>query len=58
LVVVNGYEMVGDAGSWVVQDAQGIRSTWLDPEFRAKFEPVDEAAARYLAGAGCSKATP
>lgn len=47
-VEIDGHELVGDALSWVVFDHQGGRTVWDDPEFRATFEPVDEAARLYL----------
>lgn len=50
-VVIDGRELVGDAGAWIVigtQEAGAV--TWTDKEFRAKFEPADEEARAYLAG--------
>lgn len=48
VVEIDGHELVGDAGTWVVYDHQGGETVWQDPEFRATFEPVDEAARLYL----------
>lgn len=49
-VEIDGHVLYGDATNWVVIDAQGLQTTWSDPEFRANFEPADEEAEKYLSG--------
>lgn len=47
-VVIDGRELVGDAGSWVVTSSDGV-TVWSDAEFRRRFEPADDEARAYLA---------
>jgi len=47
-VTIDGRQLVGDAGRWVVVGEDGTMSTWTDDEFRQRFEPADEPARLYL----------
>jgi len=38
--------IIGDV--WLVVDSKGERTVWNDREFRACFEPADDAAGAYL----------
>lgn len=47
-VAIDGRDLVGDAGTWLVVDWLGAVTTWVDVEFRRHFEPMDDDARDYL----------
>jgi hypothetical protein len=48
-VIVDGRQLLANAGTWIVTDQHGLRRCLSHAQFMAEYEPADNLAREYLA---------